>query len=340
MGADWRGTVAVSALIALAAAWLVTAFVRRHAARFGLIDAPNQRSSHVWPTPRGGGIGIVAGSLAAAIWLAVRGHTDPMLTRLIGLSLVIAVVGLRDDIRPLPAVLRFSVQVVICALMVAWRPVVAIDWALVGVGVWWINAFNFMDGIDGIAGVQAVFMLSAAGALAAMNTPEIEAAAPWVWTIAVAAASLGFLAYNWPPARIFMGDVGSTWLPFVMFGLALLTVRAGSLTWPVWAVLGAIFLGDATVTLLRRIVSGQRWFQAHRSHAYQKLALNWRSHRAVTVLVLSVDVLGLLPLATVAARTPAWGWACVAAAYIPLICIMVAVRAGVPDTISSSGHAG
>ena len=133
-------------------------------------------------------------------------------------------------------------------------------------GVWWVNLFNFMDGTDGIAAVEALSVL--ASALVLLDF-QISDSPILLFMLVVVVAILVFLFFNWPPAKIFMGDVGSTWLAFIIFALALLSIQAGWLSYSVWLILPALFVTDATVTLLRRMINGERWYQAHRTHAYQ-----------------------------------------------------------------------
>jgi len=175
----------------------------------------------------------------------------------------LALIGSLDDIRHLSPRVRVGIQVVVSTgLLVALGTVpeitvgnvvlggLALSGLLLLVGVWWINLFNFMDGIDGIAGVQAVFMFLAGAALTAWGNPDATASPLWVLMLCIVAATGGFLLMNWPPAKIFLGDVGSTWLAFMVFALALLSVQAGWLSYAVWLVLAAVFVIDATVTLL------------------------------------------------------------------------------------------
>jgi UDP-N-acetylmuramyl pentapeptide phosphotransferase/UDP-N-acetylglucosamine-1-phosphate transferase len=228
----------LSALVA----WGVAVWVRHRAEALCLVQAPNHRSSHDHPTPNGGGLGIVvAGSLAGVGLGLFSGWTISWFV--LGLGALLAAVGLRDDIQHLPARVRFGVQVAVCAgLLFALGDLPSISfrvglefelggWVLSGLlllaGVWWINLFNFMDGIDGIAGVQAVFMLLGAAALAAWTNADVISSPVWMLMLCVAAATVGFLLLNWPPAKIFMGDVGSTRLAFMVFALALLSVQAG-----------------------------------------------------------------------------------------------------------------
>ena len=214
-------------------------------------------------------------------------------------------------------------------------------WVLKGLllltAVWWINLFNFMDGIDGIAGMQAIFMLLSAAGLAVYAHPEALYSPVWVWMVCISAATAGFLLLNWPPAKIFMGDVGSTWLAFVVFALALPSIQAGWLSYTSWLVLSALFVTDATVTLVTRMLRGERWYQAHRSHAYQRLSRKWQDdrkagHRAVTLLFLGVNVLWLAPLATATLLLPSYDWLWLMLAYSPLVVCTWRLGAGRPDS--------
>ena len=334
-------------------AWGVAVWVRRHAETLRLVQIPNHRSSHVRPTPTGGGLGIVvAGSMAGLGLVLFFGWIIGGVV--LGLAAILAGVGLCDDVAHLPTRVRFGVQVVVCAgglIALGDLPALALGsrlefqvtgWALFGLlllaGVWWINLFNFMDGIDGIAGMQAVFMLLAGAVMAVWAVPEAVHSPIWMWMLCVAAATVGFLLLNWPPAKIFMGDVGSTWLAFMVFVLALLSVQAGWLSYAVWLVLAAVFVTDATVTLLTRMLRGQRWYEAHRSHAYQRLSRRWQGgrkagHRSVTLLVAAVNGLWLAPWAWACVRWPDWSLAFVMAAYAPIVSAALWLGAGKADQL-------
>lgn len=310
-------------LLAALVAWAIVGWVARRALRLRLIAQPNGRSSHAAPTPSGGGIGIVMAGFGAGVVLALRGGAGywPILL----FSALIAGMGLRDDIRPLPQSPRLAIQGVACAaLLVLLDPMGdQAPWLLLGflwlASVWWINLFNFMDGIDGIAGSQAVFMLGTAAALGWATQEDIVASPTWIWMLAIGAAALGFLTHNWAPARIFMGDVGSTYLAFMILALALLSIHEGWLNLAFWTILAAAFAADATVTLLRRLLTGQRWREAHRSHAYQRLARRWGSHARASGLYLAIDLLWLAPLAGLSLWRPDWSpWLCILA-YAPLV---------------------
>lgn len=342
--------MALLASIALLA-WGVSVWVLRRAETLLLVQLPNHRSSHVHPTPNGGGLGIVvAGSLAGLGLVLFFGWGVGGLV--LGLAAVLAAVGLRDDMAHLPARVRFGVQVVVCAgglIALGDLPALALSgglafqvtgWVLFGLlllaGVWWINLFNFMDGIDGIAGVQAIFMLLAGAVLVLWAEPQAVHSPVWMLMLYVAAATVGFLLLNWPPAKIFMGDVGSTWLAFMVFALALLSVQAGWLSYPAWLVLAAVFVTDASVTLLTRMLRGERWYEAHRSHAYQRLSRRWQGnrkagHRSVTLLVVAVNGLWLAPWAWACVQWPAGSVAFVVVAYLPLVLAALWLGAGRPE---------
>jgi Fuc2NAc and GlcNAc transferase len=305
-------------LLAFVASWLVSAGVVSQGWRIGLVQAPNHRSSHSRPTPQGGGIGIVLSVLGGA-WPLGDGHYS----LLFAAALVIAIVGLWDDIFHVPVAMRLLVQASACLTAIIEIPVLPDGQLflliLLIAGVWWINLFNFMDGIDGLAGSQAVFMLLAAAALAVMSQQGLTVDPHWQLLPITAAATLGFLIWNLPRARLFMGDVGSTFLAFVLFVACLLSVRAGWLSFPIWLILAAVFVTDATVTLLIRIARGKRWIEAHRSHIYQHLAVMWKGHGRVDVIFMTMNGIFLFPLAVLALMLPERAWLIALVAYCPLL---------------------
>ena len=329
----------LSATLAGVVAFVVARAVGRNAERLGLMQAPNERSSHEQPTPGGGGIGIVAGGLFTAVPLALD-IPQPTLP-IIGLSVVIALIGFIDDRRHLPALLRLAAQLLLVGILIGLPqfdsivtlPGLDLPFAIAALPfivlvVYWINLFNFMDGIDGLAGSQAVFMLLSAALIAATATGlPVETPLIW-WIVGIAGATLGFLALNWPPAKIFMGDAGSTWLGFVIAALALWTVAAGWLTFWQWLILGALFIADATITLARRVLRGENPFRAHRLHAYQHLSRRWNSHLRVTLLYAAVNFVLLLPLAWAAGLLPAIAPGATVAAYVPLVAGLLWAGAG------------
>ncbi len=284
---------------AVATTWVVTAWLRRRA----ILDHPNDRSSHAVPTPRGGGWGILLVLLPG--WAAL-GVAPPVLAAVIGL----AAVSWLDDRRGLPPGPRLLAQTVAVLaglgtlggdvlVFQGWLP-----WALDRAGaalcwLWFINLFNFMDGIDGLAGTEAAMVaagLALAASVAGLAGPLVTPA------LVLAGAALGFLVWNWQPAKVFMGDVGSIPVGFALGWLLLSAAGAG--LWPAALLLPLYFLTDATLTLLRRLAAGQRIWQAHREHFYQRAVQSGRSHAWVVATVLTAN-LGLVTLATLA---PALGW--------------------------------
>ena len=269
--------LALSFAIACAGTWLA----RRYALHRDLLDHPGERSSHVVPTPRGGGIAIVVALLAACAWLAPRtpGPAPWLVATALGLALV-AGIGWIDDHRPLSPWLRLGVHALAAAVLAtgllrAGAPPVAAAWAfLLAVGL--TNAWNFMDGIDGLAASQA--MIAALGYAAWSGQ-----GAPMLLALALAAGCAGFLPFNLPPARIFLGDVGSGALGFALASLAgWLTAadaaHAGLVLLPLSA-----FLLDASLTLAGRMVRRERWWLPHRGHAYQLWTQRIGRHGPVTL---------------------------------------------------------
>ncbi len=245
------------------------------AARAWFLDQPNQRSLHVTPVPRTGGLAIVPAALLGM--LLGSGRLLP-----IGLALGLMLLSVIDDWKPLPAGVRLLGHLLAAAALVGL--------AVHGVGLpgavvlvvavgWMTNLYNFMDGADGLAGGMAVFGFGAYGAAAWIGGDPSFALA----SLSIAAAALAFLMFNFPPARIFMGDAGSVPLGFLAAALGVTGWRAG--LWPVWfpLVVFAPFIADATVTLLRRAARGEKVWQAHRSHYYQRRVLMGWTHRRLAL---------------------------------------------------------
>lgn len=319
----------VAVLVGGAAA-SIALLVIRTAPVLGLIDIPNERSSHASPRPRGGGLGIVI-ALIAGMLICL-----PFLATMVSWSLVltgaaaVAGVGFIDDLRPVSIAWRLLAHVVAGVLLLMALPSplsielgsgwvltesVARVVSLLGV-IWLINAFNFMDGIDGLAGSEAMFVGLGAAVLIALTHPGH----PMIVVAGLlAAACAGFLVLNWPPARIFLGDVGSGFLGFVVAGLALWAMSEKLTSqWP-WIILNGLFIVDATFTLVRRGIRGERIFAGHRQHAYQRLSRRWSSHRRVTSFAMVVNFLWLLPCAVVSVLLPEWAPEVVAIALLPIV---------------------
>jgi Fuc2NAc and GlcNAc transferase len=321
-----------------------TGLMRRYALKKNLLDVPNTRSSHAFPTPRGGGVALVLAFFIALLAITFDTHFNGrVLSALIAGGGAIATIGFMDDRWAPPAGLRFGVHLVAAlfvVLMLGGIPEQALsNWGLHGVWVgmaiavlalvWATNLFNFMDGIDGIAGSEVVFVCVVGAWLNWHQRGDLALTASM---LCLAAASAGFLIWNWPPARIFMGDVGSGFLGFTIGILGLGISQSTTVPAEVWAILGGVFIVDATVTLARRVARGDRWFEAHRMHAYQHLSQRWKSHMRVTLSVTLINIVWLLPWALLATRAPANALWCLIAALSPLVMLAFFLRAGNQDS--------
>jgi Fuc2NAc and GlcNAc transferase len=316
----WIALAALAFVTAFAGVWLV----ERHALRLRLLDVPNDRSSHREPRPRGGGVGIVLGVAVALTGAAPVVTLRPEVWVLLGAAFLLAALGLWDDFRMLGAWPRLLAQTLTAAFVVTALggferlplpppadlplgpagPALATVW-LVGV----MNFFNFMDGVDGLAGGQAVISL---GVLAWAMWPAAEAGV----AIVVLAATAAFLIRNWSPARIFLGDVGSSFLGFLLGGLpfagpsgtrsGLILLVATSLT---------LFLLDPIATLVVRSRRRAAIGAAHRDHAYQQLVEPGGTHAAAVTVLLGVG-LALTLLAALAYLRPVLAWPTVLVAFV------------------------
>lgn len=300
--------VAFAAALTLAcaiAACLLTKWVRDHALARSILDLPNQRSLHANPTPRGGGLAIVAVVLAFLLIGAISGLLYWRIAIGIGFAgLAIALVGWRDDVSSMSALKRLVVHFAAAIWAVTWLGgfrATSFDGhvfelgsvgsviAVLGV-VWATNLFNFMDGSDGIVSVEVISICALGGSLLLTSGN----AGLGALAFALAGASLGFARWNWAPAKIFLGDVGSGFVGFVIAALALASENARALPMAAWIMLSSVFLVDATATLFRRLRRGH-WREPHRTHAYQLAIQDGLSHEAVAQTVAVVNAgLGML----------------------------------------------
>ena len=309
--------------------------------RFSKMDIPNERSSHITPTPRGGGIAFVATSLIGFLLLLLNNALNK--TEIFALccaGAIVAIAGHLDDRQKISgATVRLVLHTISAVILIVGVGIPS-ELALLGhtvnagiIGsilgvvylVWLLNLFNFMDGTDGIAASEAIFV-ALAGAF--LNYHVLADANHSAVAIVLAASTFGFIFYNWSPAKIFMGDVGSGYLGIVIGGLSLIAANQDpELLW-VWIILLAVFVSDATVTLLRRLLRKQKPHVAHRSHAYQHLAIKLNSHAKVALLVLAVNIVWLLPIAILVADKQLAETTGVIIAYVPLLIAALAFGAG------------
>lgn len=281
-----------TALVACAATGALIPLFRRRK----ILDHPNERSSHNRPMPRGGGIAVIGSVLLAWLLLARAGLVSPGVVRIALAAGLLAAVSWIDDLRGLSPILRLLAQSAAVAVGVSALPGMPSspprspeEAALLGIigiaWIWWINLFNFMDGIDGIAGSEAAAIAAGVLLFAALGADR----EPGLLSAAILGAAIGFLVWNWSPARIFLGDVGSAPLGYLLgFLLLSLAVRGH---WKIALLLPLYFLADATITLARRLFRGERVWQAHREHFYQQAVRRGLGHAATVKRVIAADIL-------------------------------------------------
>ena len=332
---------AVAAIAGLAISTMVTWLIARNAYKVGLIDVPNQRSSHLAATPRGGGLGIVAGVATGMLVFAAAGHPP---SRELGLLTIaaaaVATLGAVDDLRSVPAHLRFLGQLAVAiAIVIALGTVgrlplpkpldLPLGWVAWPFTVLWLmgvtNFYNFMDGIDGLAGGQSV--ASCVGiAVAGWALGSVE------FAVVLASSSIGFLLLNRPPARIFLGDVGSTSVGFAIAATPLLApVEERPMALLAVALGLSLFLLDPLETLARLLLSGRRLGAAHRLHSYQRIATSRRRAIWTTTYILCCGLCLSLG-GGLSYRIPWLTWPLIAAA----LCAYAAERF-IADSPRSSG---
>lgn len=315
--------------------FVLTELIRRYTFKKNLIDIPNSRSSHSIPTPRGGGLSIVIMFLIGITF--VHALTTEILFALIGSGIIIAGVGFWDDHNHIPAKWRFLAHIFASSWALYWlggiiqfnifgysvNPSFLGGVVVIFLLVWLLNLFNFMDGIDGIAACETIFV-SCAGAyfswLYGLESISIT-------SLILAASTAGFLLLNWPPAKIFMGDVGSGFLGIMLGIIAYSSILKGVSPW-IWVILLSVFLVDSGVTLIRRILNGERWYEAHCSHAYQHAARKW-GHKMITISTMAINILWLFPLATIVYLKPDVGIWISLLAFIPLFLVALKLKAGI-----------
>jgi UDP-N-acetylmuramyl pentapeptide phosphotransferase/UDP-N-acetylglucosamine-1-phosphate transferase len=279
--------------------------IRRYTQKRRILDHPNERSSHIVPTPRGGGLAIVILVLAPGLWSGIQVGATRSLIYILGAA-IIAWLGWRDDLHSLSPRVRFVVEGIVAAISIfglGYFKAVTIPMfgelqlGVIGVAITflWIigltNAYNFMDGIDGMAGGVA---LSAGIGWMWLASNTRNAFAFWI-ALAITASSLGFLGHNWPPAKIFMGDVGSTFLGYSFAVLPLISSDQGGDALLLGTLLMWTIIMDAGVTFIGRLLRRENVFAAHRSHLYQRLVIAGYKHETISLLYIVLTLLaGLL----------------------------------------------
>lgn len=295
----------------------------RLARSWRILAQPNERSSHQDPTPHGGGVPLL---VALVVGFALAGPWSFSYLWLVMMALALMLLGVADDLRGLSVALRFTVYVIVGVAtsgillrssIAPGSPVgVALILGFAFTIVWALNLYNFMDGIDGIAATQCVLACAAAAFLVRYHSGDGDYV---LMCLLLAASQLGFLVWNWAPARLFMGDAGSIPTGYLLAGLAGYGAIDGIISPACWSVLLAVFITDASWTLLWRIASGQPFTQAHRLHAYQRLSRHWGSHKSVVLLLLLINLFWLFPIAWAAQEWPDNSLHFVTLAYVPLL---------------------
>ncbi|WP_025127129.1 glycosyltransferase family 4 protein [Pseudomonas sp. PH1b] len=323
----------------LLCAFLMTAKLRAYALSNHLIDVPNSRSSHSVPTPRGGGVSIVLSFILFLPLLLVHNTiSSAYVFALLGSGLLVAVIGFLDDHGHIAARWRLLGHFVAAAWSLYWVggvPSLTVFGLQLNLGyigyvvaafylVWMLNLYNFMDGIDGLASIEAITVCLGA-ALLYWVTGFNELIGP---PLLLAFATLGFLYWNFPPARIFMGDAGSGFLGVI---LAIFSLQAAAVfqnfLWG-WLILLGVFIVDATFTLIRRLLRRDRIYEAHRSHAYQYASREVGRHLPISLAIGGLNIIWLLPMAWLAVTSRLDGFVALIISYIPLIFLAIKYKAG------------
>jgi len=317
---------------------LLTGCYRTLALKYAVLDRPVERSNHSSPIPVGGGLTIAIVFLAASTHYYFTGSLTQNQFLAILSAGFIALIGFADDCFRLdirwriPGQIAASLWVVFC---LGDLPAVNFlifelnsQWLLKLCAIlsllWLLNLYNFMDGIDGLAAGELLFV-SVMSLLLVINVQDGVTA---LLSATLFTAAAGFLVWNWPPARIFMGDAGSSFIGFSLGVLALISIQQGSLNLWTWVILLGVFVTDATVTLLRRVLNGDAWHQGHSTHAYQHAVRKYKSHGKVTITVVVLNFAWLAPMAWLSVLQPRFGLLWCLLALTPLLLIALRLGAG------------
>lgn len=280
--------------------WAGIGIFRWYAVDKGMIDYPNARSSHIAPTPRGGGVVFFIGWLILIGTLYYYGIVNKNYLWLFSPAACMGLLGFWDDYKELSTGLRFLIQCLVAAaslfllgeggmMVMPWLsfPLPLCFLFMIFVIVWIVNLYNFMDGADGIAASEGLIIFAVGGYLLFQYHAYELATLAW----GLAALIAGFLTWNWPTARIFMGDCGSYFLGFMVSLYALISYKQFNMPLMIWVILTALFWFDTTITLLRRMLAGDNWQKPHRKHAYQRLIQAGWSHQKVLIAIWGVNAI-------------------------------------------------
>ena len=325
--------------VAVGLAFLLTGFIRRYALSHDLLDFPSPRSSHLVPTPRGGGVAIAITFLLLVPLFSIKGDLPfAVIWAMLGGGICIILIGFIDDHKHVAVGVRLLAHFVAAIWALYWLggfPPLMIFGVVLNLGwvgdilaalflVWLLNLYNFMDGIDGIASIEAITICMGASLLYLIQN---ESQSFWSPPLLLAFAVIGFLCWNFPKAKIFMGDAGSG---FIGFMLGIFSIQAAwkfaGMFW-VWVILLGVFIVDATLTLILRINNGEKFYKAHRKHAYQLAASQYGSHKAVSLSIGVINLFWLLPVAYLVSIQWIDGVLGMIIAFIPLVGLFLHFRA-------------
>ena len=321
---------------------LFTGYMRHYALEKNIIDNPNERSSHSIPTPRGGGVAVVASYLLAlAVLMYNQQLVIPVGLTLMAAGFVIALLGFLDDRGHINSMLRLAIHFLVAIGVVislgGFGEVNVFNGFQLGFVaniiavlflVWLLNLYNFMDGINGIASIEAITVTVSMAMLYLLLNVGLNHQI----LLLLAACVLGFLLWNFPKAKIFMGDACSGFLGLILGILALIALKENLALFCAWIICLGLFVVDATYTLIKRVLNGYKMYDAHRSHSYQILSRKLNSHTPVTWGVALINIFWLFPIAYfVATQNYAYPELGILIAYLPLIILAIKFKAGHPD---------
>ena len=297
----------------IACSWIGVFLYKKYAIYIGIISNPNYRTLHELSTPRGGGIVFSILFILAIflIWPYLELSNNLFLILGVGGGMA-ALFGFIDDIKDIRARIKLIIQLLLSGwavywlysdnlLLLNWIPIFITIPACLFFMIWMMNAYNFMDGVDGMAASGAIFASLTLALVLFLTDNSVELILIF---ILIAATVGGFIIFNWPPATIFMGDAGSVFLGYVFGSLMLFTTLNGYLSIWIWLMVFGYFFADTTVTQIVRFILVKKWYLAHQSHAYQNLARITESHLKVTSGVILYNIIWILPLTILSALQP------------------------------------
>lgn len=317
----------IAALAIFTLNFILTGIYRMFALRGGWLDHPNQRSSHTEITPRGAGIVFAIFIIGLALFALNSQHS---LRNALMCGVPVIALGWWDDIRGLTIKIRFCGYALAAAAAVFMLygfklSEIAILLMASAALLWLINLYNFMDGINGIAAGEAAFILLSVSFLSPGFAAGSEMA---IFIPGACSAIVAFLVWNFPIGRVFMGDAGSAFLGFLVGVLMLSSAQWGGPMPTTWLIVLGVFICDSGYTLIYRAATRQRWYTAHRLHAYQKLTKRLNSHFKTVFVIMAVNILWLLPWAWVGEHRLMSSWLAIGMAYLPLLVAVRALKAG------------